>query len=378
MLYFLLYEQLYKRISPLRVFGYTTSRTAFASLTALFLCIALGPWLINKLRQFQIGQFIREEGPKSHQKKAGTPTMGGVLIIISIVVPTLLWADLRNPYVWIAIATLLAFGWIGFLDDYAKITNKRNLGLSGKRKLVYQFIVGFGFAASLLFMRAWGDFNAGMNIPFFKSFKPSLLMPQLMANPWTYVLGVAPFCIFVALVVVFSSNAVNLTDGLDGLAIGLMVIAAGALTILTYAGGHKDLAQYLELARNPRTSELTIFCGSMTGASIGFLWYNAHPADIFMGDVGSLALGGAMAVVAVLIKQEVLLLFIGGIFILEAVSVILQVGSYKLRHGKRIFRMAPIHHHFEALGWTESKIIARFWIAGLVLALFALTTLKLR
>jgi phospho-N-acetylmuramoyl-pentapeptide-transferase len=378
MLYYLLYEQLYKHISPLRVFGYTTSRTAFASLTALFLCIALGPWLIHKLRQFQIGQYIREEGPKSHQKKAGTPTMGGVLIIISIVVPTLLWADLSNPYVWIATLTLLAFGWIGFLDDYAKIAHHRNLGMSGKRKLCYQFIVGFAFAASLLFMRAWGDFNTAMNIPFFKSFQPSLLITQLMANPWTYVIGVAPFCIFVALVVVFSSNAVNLTDGLDGLAIGLMVIAAGALTILTYAGGHKDLAQYLQLARNARTAELTVFCGSMTGASLGFLWYNAHPADIFMGDVGSLGLGGAMAVVAVLIKQEVLLLFIGGIFILEAVSVILQVGSFKLRHGKRIFKMAPIHHHFEALGWTESKIIARFWIAGLVLALFALTTLKLR
>jgi phospho-N-acetylmuramoyl-pentapeptide-transferase len=378
MLYYLLYEQLFKHISPLRVFGYTTSRTAFASLTALFLCIALGPRLIEKLRYLQIGQYIREEGPKSHQKKAGTPTMGGILIIISIVVPTLLWADLANPYVWIATLTLLAFGWIGFLDDYAKVTKQRNLGLSGKRKLLYQFIVGFCFAASLLFMRAWGDFSTAMNIPFFKSFQPSLLMPQLMANPWTYVLGVAPFCIFVALVVVFSSNAVNLTDGLDGLAIGLMVIAAGALTILTYAGGHKDLAQYLQLARNPRTAELTIFCGSMTGASLGFLWYNAHPAEIFMGDVGSLGLGGAMAVVAVLIKQEVLLLFIGGIFMVEAVSVILQVGSYKLRHGKRIFRMAPIHHHFEALGWTESKIIARFWIAGLVLALFALTTLKLR
>ena len=378
MLYFLLYEQLYKHISPLRVFGYTTSRTAFASLTALFLCIALGPWLINKLRYFQIGQYIREEGPKSHQKKAGTPTMGGILIIISIVIPTLLWADLSNPYVWIATLTLLAFGWIGFLDDYAKVTRQRNLGLSGKRKLLYQFIVGFCFAASLLFMRTWGDFNTAMNFPFFKTFRPSLLMPQLMANPWTYVLGVAPFCIFVALVVVFSSNAVNLTDGLDGLAIGLMVIAAGALTILTYAGGHKDLAQYLQLARNPRTAELTIFCGSMTGASLGFLWYNAHPADIFMGDVGSLGLGGAMAVVAVLIKQEVLLLFIGGIFIVEAISVILQVGSYKLRGGKRIFRMAPLHHHFELLGWSESKVITRFWIMALVFALFALTTLKLR
>ena len=378
MLYFLLYEQLYKHFSPFRVFGYVTSRTAFSSLTALFLCIALGPWLIGKLREFQIGQYIREEGPKSHQKKAGTPTMGGVLIIISIVVPTLLWADLSNTYVWVAIAALLGYGWIGFLDDYAKVTKQRNLGLSGKRKLFYQFVMGFAFATTLLVMRAFGDFKEVMNIPFLKQFKPSLLFPHLMASPWTYVLGVAPFCIFVALVVVFMSNAVNLTDGLDGLAIGLMVIAAGALTILTYAGGHAQLAQYLQLARNPRTSELTVFCGSMTGASLGFLWYNAHPAEIFMGDVGSLGLGGALAVVAVLIKQEVLLVFIGGIFIVEAVSVILQVGSFKLRNGKRIFKMAPIHHHFEALGWAESKIIARFWIAGLILALFALTTLKLR
>jgi len=378
MLYFLLYEKLYRYASPFRVFRYTTFRTAFASLTALFLCIALGPWLIEKLRQFQIGQYIREEGPRSHQKKAGTPTMGGVLIIISIVIPTLLWADLRYAYVWIAIAALVGYGWIGFLDDYAKVTRRRNLGLTARRKLAYQFSMGFAFAAVLLVMRAYGDFSTTVNVPFFKQFQPSLMFDSLLRDPWTYVLGVAPFCIFVALVVVFSSNAVNLTDGLDGLAIGLMVIAAGALTVLAYAGGHLTLAEYLQIARNPRTSELTIFCGSMTGASLGFLWYNAHPAEIFMGDVGSLGLGGAMAVVAVLIKQEVLLVFIGGIFILEAVSVILQVGSFKLRHGKRIFKMAPLHHHFEALGWTESKIIARFWIAGLVLAMFALTTLKLR
>jgi len=378
MLYYLLYEQLYRFVSPLRVFRYVTFRTAFASLTALFLCVVLGPWLINRLRRFEIGQYIREEGPKSHQKKAGTPTMGGILIIISIVVPTLLWADLRSPYVWIATAALLGYGWIGFLDDYAKVTKRRNLGLSGRRKLAYQFSMGFAFAAVLLVMRTYGDFNSAMNIPFVKNFQPQLLITSLLKNPWTYVIGVAPFCIFVALVVVFASNAVNLTDGLDGLAIGLMVIAAGALTVLAYAGGHATLAEYLQLARNPRTSELTIFCGSMTGASLGFLWYNAHPAEIFMGDVGSLGLGGAMAVVAVLIKQEVLLLFIGGIFVVEAISVILQVGSYKLRGGKRIFKMAPLHHHFEALGWAESKIIARFWIAGLVLALFALTTLKLR
>jgi len=378
MLYFLLYEKLNRIISPFRVFGYVTSRTAFASLTALFLCIVLGPWLIHKLREFQIGQYIREEGPKSHQKKAGTPTMGGILIIISIVIPTLLWADLRNPYTWTALAALIGYGWVGFLDDYAKVTRRRNLGLTGRRKLVYQFALGFAFAALLLVLRAHGDYSTAMNIPFFKQFQPSLLFVSLLRNPWTYVLGISPFCILVALGVVFMSNAVNLTDGLDGLAIGLMVICAGALTVLTYAGGHATLAVYLQLARNSHTSELTIFCGSMTGASLGFLWYNSHPAEIFMGDVGALGLGGAMAVVAVLIKQEILLIFIGGIFILEALSVILQVGSYKLRHGKRIFKMAPLHHHFEALGWTESKIIARFWIAGLVLALFALTTLKLR
>ena len=377
MLYYLLYEQLQHYVSPFRVFRYTTFRTAFASLTALFLCIVLGPWLIGRLREFQIGQFIREDGPKSHLKKAGTPTMGGVLIIISIVVPTLLWADLTYTYVWVALAALIAFGWIGFLDDYAKVTNRRNLGLSGKRKLFYQFIAAFAFAVVLLEMRAHNMYSTAMNVPFAKQFQPALIIEALSHNPWTYVIAVAPFCILVALLVVFVSNAVNLTDGLDGLAIGLMVVAAGALTALAYAGGHVELAQYLDLARNPRTSELTIFCGSMTGASLGFLWYNAHPADIFMGDVGSLGLGGALAVVAVLIKQEVLLFFIGGVFIIEAVSVVLQVGSFKLR-GKRIFKMAPIHHHFEQIGWTESKIIARFWIAGLVLALFALTTLKLR
>lgn len=378
MLYYLLYDWLHRYVKAFNVFRYVTFRTALASLTALFLCVALGPWLIGKLREFQIGQYIREEGPKSHQKKAGTPTMGGVLIIVSIVLPTLLWADLRFTYVWVAVAALLGFGWIGFVDDYSKVARHRNLGLTGRRKLTYQFAMGFVFAAVLLVMRAYGNFSTRMNTPFIKQFSPSLLFNGLLNNPWTYVLGVAPFCIFVALVVVFFSNAVNLTDGLDGLAIGLTVIAAGALTILTYAGGDVKMAEYLQLGRNPNTSELTIFCGSMTGAGLGFLWYNAHPAEIFMGDVGSLGLGGAMAVVAVLIKQEMLLVFIGGVFILEAFSVILQVGSFKLRGGKRIFKMAPLHHHFEALGWAESKIIARFWIIGLVLALFALTTLKLR
>src|SRR5215472_10124903 len=241
MLYYLLYEKLFPYVSPLRVFRYTTFRTAFASLTALFLCIALGPWLIQKLRQFQIGQYIREEGPKSHQKKAGTPTMGGLLIIVSIVIPTLLWANLRYPYVWIALAALVGYGWIGFLDDYAKVTRQRNLGLSGRRKLVYQFALGFAFAAVLLVMRAHGEYSTSTNMPFFQQHRPPWVIESLMANPWTYVLGVAPFVIVVALIVVFTSNAVNLTDGLDGLAIGLMVISAGALTILAYAGGHVTL-----------------------------------------------------------------------------------------------------------------------------------------
>jgi phospho-N-acetylmuramoyl-pentapeptide-transferase len=377
MLYFLLYEKLFPYVSGFRVFRYNTFRTAFASITALLLCVALGPWLIARLRQFQIGQHIREEGPKSHQKKAGTPTMGGVLILISIIIPTLLWADLTNFYVWIALFALAGYGVIGFFDDYAKVAGQRNLGLTGRRKIFYQVAVAFLFAALLMAMRSYGRYSTVMNVPFFKQFRPTLLIPELLGNPWTYVLGVAPFFLFVAFVLVGSSNAVNLTDGLDGLAIGLMVISSGALTVLSYAGGHAQLAQYLELARNPNTSELTIFCGAMTGASIGFLWYNAHPAEIFMGDVGSLGLGGGMAAVAVLIKQEILLIFIGGVFVVEAVSVILQVGSFKLT-GKRIFKMAPVHHHFEALGWQESKIIARFWIVGLVLALFALTTLKLR
>ena len=377
MLYYLLYERLFPYVSGFRVFRYVTFRTAFASLTALFLCIALGPWLIAKLRAFQIKQHIREDGPKSHQKKEGTPTMGGVLIVISIVIPTLLWADLRFLYVWIAILGLLANAAIGFADDYLKVSRRRNLGLTARKKFLLQVGVAFGLASILLVMNVHGMYNTKINVPFLKQYKPDLLIDTFLGHPYLFPLAFVPFFLFLALVVVGSSNAVNLTDGLDGLAIGLMVIASGALTILTYAGGHAELASYLQLERNAHSSELTIFCGSMTGASLGFLWYNAHPAEVFMGDVGSLGLGGAMAVIAILIKQEILLMFIGGVFVIEALSVILQVGSYKLR-GKRIFKMAPLHHHFEALGWQESKIIARFWIAGLVMALFALTTLKLR
>jgi phospho-N-acetylmuramoyl-pentapeptide-transferase len=377
MLYWLLYEQLYPAVTPFRVFRYVTSRAMFASLTSLFLCIALGPWLIRTLRDFQIGQHIREDGPRSHAKKAGTPTMGGVLIIISIIVPTLLWADLRHLYVWIALFGLTSFGAIGFIDDYAKVMNRRNLGLTAKQKFGLQMLVAAIITAVLATMQYYSAYTTTLNVPFFKTFQPDLLIHAALNNPFTYVLAFLPFYLFFVFVVVGSSNAVNITDGLDGLAIGLMVISAGALTVLAYTSGNREFANYLQLARNPRTAELTIFCGSMTGAALGFLWWNAHPADVFMGDVGSLSLGGAMGVVAVLIKQEILLIFIAGMFVIELLSVILQVGSYKLRK-KRIFKMAPIHHHFEALGWQESKIIARFWIMGLVMALFALTTLKLR
>jgi phospho-N-acetylmuramoyl-pentapeptide-transferase len=279
--------------------------------------------------------------------------------------------------VWIVLFAMVTFGLIGFWDDYAKIRRKQNKGLTVKQKFGLQVVAALIVGFFLLSLHANKLYSTSINVPFLKSLKPDLLIDRLVHNWYTYPLAFVGFYAFMVLVIVGASDAVNLTDGLDGLAIGLMIIAAGAMTILTYVTGHARFAEYLDLARQPGVSELTIFCGSMVGASIGFLWYNAHPAEIFMGDVGSLALGGALGVVAVLIKQEILLLFIGGVYVIEALSVILQVGSYKLRK-KRIFKMAPIHHHFEALGWPESRIITRFWIAGLVMALFALTTLKLR
>src|SRR5579862_6361036 len=379
MFFWLGYEYLFRHYphSAFRIFQYDTFRTAMASITAMLLSVLLGPWLIARLRQFQIGQHIREDGPQSHHKKAGTPTMGGVLIIVSIVVPTLLWADLRTPAIWVSLAGVVLYGGIGFWDDYIKIIRKRNLGLTTLQKLTLEIIAAVMIGVMLLAMNAVGAYSTAMNMPFLKSFKPDLLIHAWLHNAWTYPLAFSFFYGFVALVLVGASNAVNLTDGLDGLAIGLMVIASGAMTVLSYLSGRADFARYLELSRTPGASELTIFCGAMTGASLGFLWYNAHPAEIFMGDVGSLALGGGLGTVAVLLKQEVLLLFIGGVYVIEALSVILQVGSFKLR-GKRIFKMAPLHHHFEQLGWAESKVIIRFWIAGLLMALFALTTLKLR
>jgi len=377
LLYWLLYQKLYPFFHPFRIFRYLTFRTAFASGTALLIALFIGPYVIQKLREFQIGQYIREDGPQSHQKKSGTPTMGGVLIVIAILLPTVLWSDPANPFVWISVIATLAFGAIGFADDYIKVVKRRNLGLTARAKLAYQAMAAAGVAITLVILQQFRMFSTHLNVPFIKSWHPDLLWHSAMSFHSAQFLIYVPFVIWVVIVLTGSSNAVNLTDGLDGLAIGCTIIAAGALAVLTYVSGHVVFADYLELAHLERVGELTVFCGSMVGASIGFLWYNAHPAEVFMGDVGSLALGGAIGTVAVIIRQELLLPFIGGVFILEAVSVMLQVGSYKLRK-KRIFKMAPLHHHFEQLGWSESKVIARFWIGALVFALFALTTLKLR
>jgi len=381
MLYYLLYHTLQRYFSPLNVFRYITVRTVYASLTAMFLALVFGPWLIRRLRELQIGQFIREEGPEEHKKKAGTPTMGGVLIVLSTAVPVLLWADLTNPFILLSLFALFGFAVIGFIDDYAKVSQQRNLGLTAKKKIYFQVFVSMIVGVALLVLATNSAYSTQFVFPFLKRFHPDLVIHSLLGKSFfsghLWPLAFVPFLIAITIVIVGSSNAVNLTDGLDGLAIGCTVIAAGALTILTYVSSNYRWATYLEIQYIPRVGELTVFCGALVGASLGFLWYNAHPAEIFMGDVGSLSLGGTLGTIAVIIKQEILLFFVGGIFVIEALSVILQVGSFKLR-GKRIFRMAPIHHHFELMGWSESKVIVRFWIAALVFALFALTTLKLR
>jgi phospho-N-acetylmuramoyl-pentapeptide-transferase len=376
-MFYFLYVEFHSQVHIFNLFRYITFRTAYASLTALLLSLVLGPWVIGKLKEFEVGQFIREDGPQSHKAKAGTPTMGGVLINLCIVVPTLLWADLSNVFVWLVLSVSLAFAGIGFWDDYQKLQRRQNLGLTGRSKLLLQVLISFILGIALMLLSARGLYSTTLTFPFFKNIHPDFLVGRFLRNAWTYPLAFLPFVAFVILILVGSSNAVNLTDGLDGLAIGCVIISASALTVLTYVAGNVVWAGYLDLEHLPRAGELTVFCGAMVGSSLGFLWYNAYPAEIFMGDVGSLALGGAIASVAVVIKQELLLPFIGGIFMVEALSVIIQVGSFKAR-GKRVFRMAPIHHHFELVGWKESKIIARFWIAALVFALFALTTLKLR
>jgi phospho-N-acetylmuramoyl-pentapeptide-transferase len=361
MLYHLLYP-LHDAFRVMNVFRYITFRTALAVLTALLISLALGPRLIRKLREFQIGQQIRPEGPLSHQTKKGTPTMGGLLILIAVALPSLLWADLANPFVWMVLGSMLLFGVVGFADDYLKITRERSLGLTVRQKFAAQFLIALLIGMALYLMAGQGRFTTELTLPFFKKWTPDL---GVLFVPWT------------VLVIVGAANAVNLTDGLDGLAIGSALIASATYAILAYIAGHAKVAGYLDVPNVKGGGELAIILGAMVGASLGFLWFNCNPAQVFMGDVGSMALGGALGTAALVIKQEILLVFVGGLFVVEAASVILQVGSFRLRR-KRIFRMAPIHHHFELSGWPEQKVVIRFWIVAILFALIALSTLKLR
>ena len=360
MLYKLLYS-LNEFFFPFNVFRYITFRTALAVLTALAISLLLGPWVIERLKRLKLTQQIREDGPKSHLDKAGTPTMGGILIIFSILVSVFLWADLTNKYIWIMIIAIVGFGMIGLVDDYLKTTRHNAKGLRAWYKFGAQIVVAL-IIGLLLYYDPSDPYTSKLSIPFFKKW--------LIDMGWFYI----PFSV---LVIVGASNAVNLTDGIDGLAIGLVGIAVLANGALVYISGHSVFARYLHVLYLPGTGELTVFCGAMFGAAIGFLWYNSYPADVFMGDVGSLGLGGALGTLAVITKHEIVLAVVGGIFVVETLSVILQVVSYKLT-GRRIFKMAPIHHHFELRGWPEPKVIVRFWIIGIVLALLSLATLKVR
>ena len=359
MLYHLLYP-LHTTLSVFNVFRYITFRTIYASLTAFFICFLLGPWVIRKLSGMQVQQYIRDDGPESHLSKAGTPTMGGLLIVFSIVTSVLLWSDLTNYFTWIVLFVIIGYGLIGFIDDYLMQIKKRSKGLNVRNKLLLQFglalITGF-----LVYISP--DFSTQVTIPFFKRLSPDL--------GWGYI-------IFAAFVIVGSSNAVNLTDGLDGLAIGPVIVAATTYMIFAYVAGHVKIANYLQINYVVGSGEVAILCGTLAGAGMGFLWFNAYPAQIFMGDVGSLSLGAALGTVAVITKQEILLVLVGGLFVVEALSVIFQVGYFKMTSGSRIFRMAPLHHHFELKGWPEPKVIVRFWIIAIALALLAMSTLKLR
>jgi phospho-N-acetylmuramoyl-pentapeptide-transferase len=358
MIYAWLYP-LHTEYSILNVFRYITFRTGYAALTALVISFLIGPWLIRRLRTLQMGQSIREEGPPQHKIKSGTPTMGGFMILVSALLSSLLWMDPRNPYVWLVIFALVAFGLIGFLDDFLKYVRKQSMGLRPRYKFLLQVI-----AAGLIMTALYGfmGFSTHLSVPFFKQFRPDL--------GWVYI----PFAI---IVIVGASNAVNLTDGLDGLAIGPVTVAAAAYTIVTYITGNKVFSEYLLIPYIEGAGEMAVVCGALLGSGLGFLWFNAYPAAVFMGDVGSLPLGGVLGTVAVICKHEFLLLLVGGLFVIEALSVILQVGSFKMR-GKRIFLMSPIHHHFELKGWAEPKVVVRFWIVAIVMALWSLSTLKLR
>lgn len=359
MIYHFLYP-FYTTISAFNVFRYITFRTIYGGLTALLICFLLGPWIIRKLQEMQVGQFIREEGPADHLKKAGTPTMGGSLILFSVTVSTLLWTQLTNAYVWIVLFCTLGFGVIGFIDDYLKQVKKQNLGFCAQSKFTSQVLVAFMTA---IFVYSVPDFSTTVTVPFFKHIQPDL--------GWAYI----PFAM---LVIVGTSNAVNLTDGLDGLAIGPVIIAAGTYMLFAYVAGHIKIAEYLQVQYVAGSGEITIFCAALAGAGMGFLWFNAYPAQVFMGDTGSLSLGAALGTVALVTKQEFLLVIVGGLFVIEALSVIFQVGFFKMTHGRRIFKMAPLHHHFELKGWKEPKVCVRFWIIAITLALIALSTLKLR
>ncbi|WP_456431084.1 phospho-N-acetylmuramoyl-pentapeptide-transferase [Thermosulfuriphilus sp.] len=357
MLYHLLYP-LHDWFGPFNVFRYITFRTIYATITAIFITFALMPWFIAKVRAWRIGQIVREEGPQSHRVKTGTPTMGGIVIILAVAISTLLWANLTNVYVWLALFSLFAFGAIGLYDDWRKVSGRRNLGLTGRVKLFFQALAALAIGGHLYYH----GFDTTLAVPFFKGFRPEL--------------GVL-YLIFVLVVIVGASNAVNLTDGLDGLAIGPYIISAATYLLFAYLAGHAQLAAYLQIPYVAGTGELAVFCGALVGAGLGFLWYNAYPAEIFMGDVGALSLGGALGTVAVLVKQEILLAIVGGVFVAEAISVMLQVASFRLT-GRRIFRMAPLHHHFELKGWPEPKVIVRFWIVSAILGMAAISTLKLR
>lgn len=359
MLYLLLYP-LHTSFSIFNVFRYITFRTIYASLTAFLICFVLGPWAINKLSQLQIRQYIREDGPRAHMKKAGTPTMGGALMLVAILTSTLLWANLKNVYIWVVLGVTVGFGLIGFMDDYLMQVKKQSMGLSARNKFLLQVCIALAAGVSLYL---YPGFSTQVTFPFFKNLAPDF--------------G-SGYILFAAFVIVGTSNAVNLTDGLDGLAIGPTIIAAVTYMIFCYVTGHVKIADYLQITYVAGSGELTVFCGALAGAGLGFLWYNAYPAQMFMGDVGSLSLGGALGTVAVIAKQEILLAIVGGLFVIEALSVIFQVGYFKLTHGRRIFRMAPLHHHFELKGWPEPKVIVRFWIISIVLALVAISTLKLR
>ncbi|MBI2370335.1 MAG: phospho-N-acetylmuramoyl-pentapeptide-transferase [Deltaproteobacteria bacterium] len=341
------------------VFRYITFRTIYATITALLISFLLGPWLIERLQARQIGQTVRRDGPSTHLEKEGTPTMGGSLILLAIVLPTLLWADLRNRYIWLALLVTIGFGLLGFADDYRKVIQRNAKGLTARHKLTWQALVAL---AAGVFIYAQPDFNSRLTIPFFKFLTPDI--------GWAYIF-------LAAFIIVGASNAVNLTDGLDGLAIGPVMISAGTYLLFAYLAGNVKFAGYLQIFYVREAGELAVFCGAMLGAGLGFLWFNAYPAQVFMGDTGSLALGAALGTLAVVTKQEILLTIVGGIFVVEALSVIVQVASFRLRR-KRVFQMAPIHHHFELKGWAEPKIIVRFWIISVILALMAISTLKLR